>query len=250
MATALRALLKLLLCVGHLLRGMWTIARHFSKASPEQRNQHIAHWAKGLLAELGVRLQVQGEPQQRGPLLVVCNHISWLDILVLLAAQPVRFVSKSEVRRWPVIGWLATQVGTLYIERASRRDAHRVVSSVAEHLQAGALIAVFPEGTTSDGAEVLPFHGNLLQSAISAQAPVQPVALQFMELDGTRSMSPCYVGDDSLLQSVWRLLSARPITAKLIFAPPVLTSGGERRALALQLQQQISQLIQRSGASE
>lgn len=237
---SLLTLLKLARCVLHLLHGMWTILSKFSKATHGQRSQHVADWSKRFLQLLGVSVRINGEPLQKGPLMVVVNHISWLDILVMLAAQPVCFVSKSEVRHWPVIGWLATNVGTLYIERASRRDALRVVHQVAENLTAGHLIAIFPEGTTSNGKQLLPFHANLLQAAIASHSPVQPVALRFLEADGALSMSPIYVGDDTLLSSVWRMMCAQPVTAQLDFLPSVSTDGLDRRELAAQLQDLIS----------
>jgi 1-acyl-sn-glycerol-3-phosphate acyltransferase len=245
---ALRVFFKLLIGIGHLLRGMWTIATKFGKASSQQRAEHIADWAIGLLRLLNVQLLVEGQAVKQGPLLVVANHISWLDILVLLAAQPVCFVSKSEVKRWPVIGWLATNVGTLYIERTSRRDAMRVVHRIAEGLQQGQIVVVFPEGTTTDGAQVLPFHANLLQAAVAVHAPVQPVVLRFVdEATGLRSMSPVYVDDDTLLRSVWRMLSSPPVQAHLKFLQTVPTQGTDRRQLAQDLQQRIAtQLAQAS----
>ncbi|TAG26419.1 MAG: 1-acyl-sn-glycerol-3-phosphate acyltransferase [Burkholderiales bacterium] len=233
---SLLALLKLTRCCLHLLHGMWTILTKFSKATHEQRSQHVADWSKRFLELLGVAVRIQGQPLQKGPLMAVINHVSWLDILVMLAAQPVCFVSKSEVRHWPVIGWLATNVGTLYIERASRRDALRVVHQVAENLKAGQLIGIFPEGTTSDGKSLLPFHANLLQAAIASSSPVQPVALRFLEANGELSMSPVYIDDDTLLSSVWRMLRADPVTASLDFLPSMPTDGLDRRALAAQLQ--------------
>jgi 1-acyl-sn-glycerol-3-phosphate acyltransferase len=240
---SLLALLKLTRCIMHLLHGMWTIITKFASSSHEQRSQHVADWSKRFLELLGVAVRVQGQPLQKGPLMVVINHVSWLDILVMLAAQPVRFVSKSEVKHWPVIGWLATNVGTLYIERANRRDALRVVHQIAENLKAGHLIGIFPEGTTSDGKSLLPFHGNLLQAAISSGSPIQPVALRFLEANGKLSMSPVYIDDDTLLSSVWRMLRAAPVTASLGFLPPVSTNGVDRRTLAMQLQQLISEQL-------
>jgi 1-acyl-sn-glycerol-3-phosphate acyltransferase len=234
------AFLKLLSSVLHLLRGMWTIATRFPKASAMQRGELIAEWARGLLRLLNVTLRVSGQPAQRGPMLVVLNHISWLDILVMLAAQPVCFVSKSEVKHWPLIGWLATNAGTLYIERTKRRDALRVVHETAEALKSGKLIAIFPEGTTSDGKQLLPFHANLLQAANSANSPVQPVALRFLEADESFSMSPVFIGDDTLVASIWRMLCAQPVTAQLDFLEPVASTGMERRELAEQLEKLIS----------
>jgi 1-acyl-sn-glycerol-3-phosphate acyltransferase len=223
----------------HLLHGMWTITVHFPKANGEKQSELIAEWARGMLCLLNVTVRIQGQPVQKGPMLVVINHVSWLDILVMLAAQPVSFVSKSEVKRWPIIGWLATNVGTLYIERTNRRDALRVVHQIAQALQAGQLIAVFPEGTTSDGKQLLPFHANLLQAAVSAESPVQPVALRFLEADGTLSMSPVFIGEDTLFSSIWRMLNAAPVTAQLDFLSPIQSSGVPRRELAEQLERLI-----------
>lgn len=226
--------------LAHLLHGMWTITTRFPKADAQQRGVLIADWSRGLLRLLNVTVRIQGQPVQQGPMLVVINHVSWLDILVMLAAQPVCFVSKSEVKHWPLIGWLATNVGTLYIERDKRRDALRVVHQIADGLRAGQLIAVFPEGTTTDGTQLLPFHANLLQAAIAAGSPVQPVALRFLETSGQLSMSPVYIDDDTLLSSVWRMLRAAPVTASLDFLPSISTNGLDRRALALQLQEMIA----------
>jgi 1-acyl-sn-glycerol-3-phosphate acyltransferase len=237
---SLLAALNLLRGILHLLRGMWTITTRFPKSNAAEQSELIADWARGLLRLLNVTVRVNGQPAQKGPMLVVINHISWLDILVMLAAQPVCFVSKSEVKHWPLIGWLATNAGTLYIERTKRRDALRVVHETAAALKSGKLIAIFPEGTTSDGKQLLPFHANLLQAAVSAASPVQPVALRFLEADATFSMSPVFIGDDTLISSIWRMLRAAPVTAQLDFLEPVASSGMQRRELAEQLEKLIS----------
>ena len=117
----------------------------------------------------------------------------------MLATQPVRFVAKSDIAHWPLVGTLARGGRTLFIQRDSRRDALRVVHHMAESLKAGDRLAVFPEGTTSDGAGVLPFHANLFQAAISADVNVVPVALRFEDsASGKRSSAACYVDDDTL----------------------------------------------------
>jgi 1-acyl-sn-glycerol-3-phosphate acyltransferase len=255
----LGALGTALRCVGHLLHGMWTIVRQFGKASPDQKAQHIAHWAQTFLRILRVELRTTGQVINTGPLLVVANHISWLDILVLLAVQPVRFVSKAEIKAWPLIGWLANNAGTLYIERASRRDALRVVHHIAEALREGqtdpqmarlpasaaSIIAVFPEGTTSDGSVVLPFHANLIQAAISAHAPVQAVALTYKDVaTGLHSMTPAYIDDDSLITSVWRFLASPSVQATVHFTPAQQADGRDRRTWAADLQRCVSQAVQ------
>ncbi len=226
----------------HIVAGMLTILLRFPRLSAEQRALRVQVWSRGLLACLGIRLELQGDATLPGPLLLVANHISWLDITALHAARFCRFVSKADVARWPLIGAMAHGAGTLFIQRESRRDAMRVVHHMAESLRAGDVLAVFPEGTTSDGVDLLPFHANLLQAAITAEASVQPVALQFFDRSGERSLAPCYVGDDTLVSSVWRTARARGITVRIVFGVPQAAQGQERRAWAQALREDVIRL--------
>lgn len=240
---ALRAVWRMLRALLHALAGMLTILLRFPRLDAAGREAQVQRWAHGMLTVLGIGLQVRGHPPAAGPLLLVSNHISWLDILVLHAARYCRFVSKSEVRQWPLIGTLATGAGTLYIERASRRDAMRVVHQMAAALQSGDIVAVFPEGTTSDGVDLLPFHANLIQAAVAAQVPAQPVGLQFIETQtGRRSLSPCYIGDDTLVGSLWRTLTGPAITAVVSYGHPQLPGGRDRRAWAADLRHAVQDL--------
>jgi 1-acyl-sn-glycerol-3-phosphate acyltransferase len=176
-------------------------------------------------------------------MLLVANHMSWLDILVMHAARHCRFVAKSDVKHWPLIGTLATGGGTLYIEREKRRDAMRVVHHMRESLAGSEIIAVFPEGTTSDGRALLPFHANLIQAAISADAPVQPVALRFVDqATGDASASPLWLGDDTLVHSLWRTISGRPFAAHVRFGTPQRAEGRDRRAWAADLHDAVAAL--------
>lgn len=226
-----------------MLGGLLTILILFPRLSPQQKQIRVQVWSLQMLARLGIRLAVQGSPASQGPVLLVANHISWLDITALHAARFCRFVSKADIRAWPLIGALAEGVGTLFIQRESRRDAMRMVHHMAQSLRDDDVLAVFPEGTTSDGVHLLPFHANLLQAAISADAPVQPVALQFVDTrSGQRSLAPCYVGDDTLLGSVWRTLCASGITVQIVFGRPQMANGRDRRAWAADLKTEIEQL--------
>lgn len=226
-----------------MLAGLLTILFLFPRLSPQRRQIWVQAWSLRMLGRLGIRLVVQGTPAPHGPLLLVANHISWLDITALHAARFCRFVSKADVRGWPLIGALAAGIGTLFIQRESRRDAMRVVHHMAQSLRDGDVLAVFPEGTTSDGVHLLPFHGNLLQAAILADAPVQPVALQFVDTDtGQRRLESCYVGDDTLLDSVWRTLCVSGITVQIIFGEPQLSRGRDRRSWANELQSDIEKM--------
>jgi 1-acyl-sn-glycerol-3-phosphate acyltransferase len=222
---------------------LFSIAWVFPKLSARQKDERIKAVTQALLAQMTIKLVVQGEPPVQGPVMLAANHISWLDILVMRAAHDCRFVSKSEVRHWPLIGSLAVGAGTLFIERESRRDAMRVVHHMAEHLRAGEILAIFPEGTTSNGVDLLPFHANLFQSAISAHAPVQPVALKFVDaVTGELSLAPCYIDDDTLLGSIWRTLTAPPLCAVVTFGEPQFAQERERRAWAADVRTALGRL--------
>jgi 1-acyl-sn-glycerol-3-phosphate acyltransferase len=189
-----------------------------------------------LLRIWNIDLEVRGQAVVTGPCLMVCNHISWLDILVIHATRHCRFVSKSELKTWPLIGTLATGAGTLYIERENRKDALRMVKEMARSLKYGDVLAVFPEGTTGDGLDLLPFHANLIQSAIDADATIQPLALQYFD-QSTRqiSMAARFVGDDTLVGSIWQTLNANGLKAVVNFGQLQNASGRDRRAWAQDL---------------
>jgi 1-acyl-sn-glycerol-3-phosphate acyltransferase len=227
----------------HALAGLFTIWFHFPRMSMAQREAAVQRWAARMLGVLGIDLIVHGQPCAAGPMLLVCNHISWLDILVIHAARYCRFVSKSDVKHWPLVGTLATGAGTLYIERSSRRDTMRVVHHMAASLKAGEVVAIFPEGTSTDGLGLLPFHANLIQAAISAHAPVQPMALSFVEAaTGAYSPAPNYIGDDTLVQSLWRTLSAPRLAAVVRFGDPQTAEGRDRRSWASDLREAVGAL--------
>jgi 1-acyl-sn-glycerol-3-phosphate acyltransferase len=229
----------------HVARGWWTMRTRFPQLSQSEREAEVQRWARELLRVWRIDLQVQGKPPAGGPLMLVANHISWLDILVLHAAGYCRFVAKADIRHWPVIGRMATEAGTLYIERESRRDALRVVHHMRDALRRGEVVGVFPEGTTSDGRQLLPFHANLLQAAISAGAPVQPVALTFVDTrTGAHSLAPIYVDDESLISSVWRTLTTPGTRAVVRYGPPQPPDGRERREWAASLRACVAALRQ------
>ena len=227
----------------HIAGGWWTIRTRFPRLTQSQREAEVQRWARGFLRVWRIELQVRGTPPAQGPLLLVANHISWLDILVLHAAGYCRFVSKSDVKRWPMIGMMATGAGTLYIERDSRRDALRVVHHMRDALVRGEVVAVFPEGTTSNGITLLPFHANLIQAAISAHAPALPVALQFIDgRNGAMSTAPMYIGDQTLLESVWRTLTTPGLRAVVSYGQAQSPEGRERREWAAELRRQVDGL--------
>ncbi|WP_029527619.1 lysophospholipid acyltransferase family protein [Polaromonas glacialis] len=241
----IRACWRLLRVFLHILAGLWIAAVRLPRLQPAAQSAQVQVWSLALLGHIGITLQIRGQPPILGPVLLVANHISWLDIPVMHAARHCRFVSKSDIQDWPLVGTLATAGGTLYIERSSRRDAMRVVHLMRDALLAGEVLAVFPEGTTGDGLSVLPFHANLLQAALSADAPAQPVGLRFIDqASGQPSHAPSYVRDETLLGSIWRTLCAPPIVARVHFGESELAEGRDRRTWSAQLRGKVDGLRQ------
>jgi 1-acyl-sn-glycerol-3-phosphate acyltransferase len=235
--------LRIARAAGHGVRGLWILRRHFPGWSADQRDACTQEWARELLEILEVSVATHGEVAMPGPLLLVANHTSWLDILVILAARPARFVAKSDIRSWPLIGAVVAGAGTLFIERRQRRDALRMTQTMAEALRAGAVLAVFPEGTTGDGRALLPFHANLLQAPLIAGAPAQPVGIRFIDAATHQPTAAAnYVGDDSLMGSIWRMLGAGPIRADVRFGELSHADGRTRRSWSSDLHAQVAVL--------
>lgn len=238
-----RAALRMLRLVAHILAGLGTVLLRFPRLPAGQRQARVQAWQRELLACMGVTLQVRGMPPVQGPVLLVANHISWLDIPVMHAARHCRFISKSDVKGWPLLGRLATAAGTLYIERSSRRDARRMVQTMQQALADGDVLAVFPEGTTGDGHTLLPFHANLLQAAVEGDAPVQPVGLRFIDgATGQISQAASYIGDESLVGSLWRTLCADGVVAVVHYGAPQHAQGRDRRVWSEALRQEVDVL--------
>ena len=246
---ALIAGVRLLRVLLHVMHGMAIVALRFRWLDTAQRQQRIGWWSRGLLRAIGVRLVVDGE-LRAGANLLVANHVSWLDIAAVHAVCPrARFVSKADVRHWPLLGWLIGAVGTLFIERERKRDALRVVHQVADALRTGQVVAVFPEGTTGDGRALLPFHANLLQAAIASETPVQPVALRYTEPGLDWSPAVSWLGATTLVHSVWAIACARGVQVQVSALPARGSAHADRRALAQRLHDDIAQALRWTDAS-
>lgn len=194
----------------------------------------VRRWAAGLLAILAIRVKVSGTPPVAGvaPAMIVANHVSWLDIFAINAVRKVRFVAKSEIRRWPVFGWLCAQGSALFIERARRHHAAHINRQMTAALRQGDLFVVFPEGYTSAGDVVMPFHTSLLQPALECDAMLYPVAIRYTRADGSLCSEADYEGDKSMLGSLRLILTQPVINARLQFLAPLACAGKHRRELA------------------
>jgi 1-acyl-sn-glycerol-3-phosphate acyltransferase len=229
---ALRGAWRLTRTVIHIGHALLIVATEWPSLDAAARQRRIIWWAKRHLELIGIRHELVGQFDDR-PVMIVANHVSWLDIMAIFAACPrARFVSKADVKAWPVLGWLIASVGTLFIERERKRDALRVVHHVAQALAEGQTIAVFPEGTTSDGHGVTPFHANLLQAAIAVGADIQPVMLRYPDHAKPVSASVAWVGADTLAASMWRIACADGLRVRVVVLPTQSANGADRRTLS------------------
>jgi 1-acyl-sn-glycerol-3-phosphate acyltransferase len=217
----------------HVFAGLATTRFVFPRADDRRKRELTLRWCRKLLALLRVEPRLEGAiDADAGNVLIVANHVSWLDIFVINAHRPSRFVAKAELAGWPLVGALIRDSGTIFIERARKVDTHRVNRVAAEALASGHTIVVFPEGTTTDGRQVLKFHGSLLQPACDAEGHVLPVALRYRDGDGGHATAVEYVGDTSFADSFWRVCGEPRIVVELFAAPPLPARERHRRELA------------------
>jgi 1-acyl-sn-glycerol-3-phosphate acyltransferase len=219
--------------IGHLLYAL-PLAIIYPTLGPAARRTVARHWSGALLRILHIRLTVNGAPPSHGPqgALLVANHISWLDVFLINAVTPSTFIAKSEVRSWPLIGWLCQRARTLFVQRGKRADALLANQRMAERLVAGECVVLFPEGTTTSGGQAGSFHASLLQCAIDAECGVHPVAVSYHDGAGNRSDDAAYIGDMTLVASLLNVLFSKSLHATVAFLPAQATASQNRRELA------------------
>jgi 1-acyl-sn-glycerol-3-phosphate acyltransferase len=234
----------------HLFYGM-LLAVIYPHLNQTMQRRAMKTWSRHLLTILNIGIQIEGHQPTRGEggCLIVANHVSWLDIFVLNAIHPSRFIAKSEVRGWPIIGWLSRRSGTIFIERAMRQDASLINQRVSLLLGQGACIGLFPEGTTTDGKQVGHFHSALIQPAIDAGIRLCPVALRYQDVEGGLSTAAAFVGDMTLVQSIWQILRCPHHNALVVFTPALMAGNANRRVLARTAQAAIAQGLQNVGTT-
>ena len=238
--STLLAIWRILCVVAMVMRGLWLAGLVMPRRDAAGRHVIVQRWSGQMLRCLGVTVRVTGSAHP-GAVLMVANHVSWLDIPALHASAPqARFVSKSNIAHWPLLGRLARAGGTLFIERERKRDALRVVHEVADALRQGNAVAVFPEGTTGAGYEVLPFHANLLQAAITTAAVVQPVVMRYSEPGHPVSLAAQYTGTTTLVDSLMKVCRAHGLVVDVRFLAPEPVGESDRRVLAETLRGRIA----------
>lgn len=241
----LRALLRLARTALHLIGGALIVLLVYPGSTHARRLMLRQRWSRQLLEMLGVALEVgAGAAAIRAPRgMLVANHVSFLDIFAINALAPACFVAKDDVRSWPLIGWMSSRTDTIFIERGSRRAAQLTRENLVGHLRDGKRVVVFPEGTTSDGHQVLPFHGALLQSAIDAGVAVTPLALRYTDAAGEQSAAADYIGDTSLAACLWSIACADGLAVRIETLPMLPTTATDRRHLAAQAHRAVTHAL-------
>ena len=247
MSAVLRRFTRLCRLAIHFALGVAQIKLLYWFIDREARMAVRARWCSQMLCLLGVELRVSGTPPS-GCHLIAANHISWLDALAIGALFPCWLISKTEVRAWPVIGWLAAKNETLFLRRGSRRAAYRMNAEIRARLSSRQSVVIFPEGTTTDGSQVLPFYPALFQPAVDEARPILPLAICYRDDAAKRATAVAYIDNDPLWKSLRAVLDAPRIEAHLLLADVLDPAGRTRRELAALAQSAIAQLqLQQAG---
>ncbi|MGH1537626.1 MAG: lysophospholipid acyltransferase family protein [Gammaproteobacteria bacterium] len=246
-----RGIFRFLHLIAHCIRGLYLsyTRLHGTQSHDLSDEQHkiIQTWLHRSAEIIGIDIQIHGTAAQ-SPAFIVANHISWLDIIIISSVLPVSFLSKAEIRSWPIIGTLAAKAGTLFIHRGSKNGAAEAVDLVKVKLAAGHSVASFPEAKTTDGSSVKLFHARLFAAAIETHTPVQPVALRYPPLKAktATSINPIvpYVEGPNLVQHAFRIMCAKRTIAEVTLCNPFEVKEQARKELAQSARDAIAQIVE------
>jgi 1-acyl-sn-glycerol-3-phosphate acyltransferase len=219
--------------------GEYSLRRLGGRLSEQMRIEVLHRWSRKTLPRMGIRFEVTGSPATAG--LIASNHLSYLDILVYSAIAPCAFVAKREVRAWPVVGWIATVAGTIYVDRSRRSETHAIQPEIQFALAAGLRLFLFPEGTSSDGSCVLPFHSSLFQPSIDLQIPASAASIEYAIPDGNAGVEACYYGTMKLFPHLLNLLSKHSVQAKVSFSAKSFLFT-DRKQASLKMHEEVERL--------
>ncbi len=222
-----------------LLMGGTVFRLHNAAGRIAWRGRVVRRWATGVAAIMGMKISVRGTPPE-APFVLVANHLSYVDVILLQTQLTCTFVAKAEVSTWPILGWLTRTVGTLYIDRKHHRDLLRVNALIEQALHLGDGIVFFPEGTSSKGDRVYPFKASLLALAARQQYPVIPAAISYATAPGETPahLAVCWWGDMTFADHLLNLLKLPFFEAHLVFSPHPIQEM-DRKALARTLTQHV-----------
>ncbi|MGW1596337.1 lysophospholipid acyltransferase family protein [Streptomyces sp. NPDC002343] len=234
-ASVPRAVLRLAAVAALVLAGiaLSPLGRGLPRSQGRIPAEWVRRWCRLIVRAAGVRVRITGAVPPDGGLLLVANHVSWLDIPLLTAVRPARMLAKAEVRRWPVAGALTARGGALFIERDRLRALPGTVARIAGTLRAGGAVTAFPEGSTWCGRAQGRFRRAVFQAALDAGVPVQPVGLRYRRHDGGPGTAAAFVGEDTLTASLWRVARTRGLVAEVEIRPLIRPgTHSDRRSLA------------------
>lgn len=217
----------------------YLLRRLCGRLSEQVRIEVLHRWSRRTLPRMGIRVEVAGAPPSAG--LIASNHLSYLDILVYSAIAPCAFVAKREVRAWPAVGWIATLAGTIYVDRSRRSETHTIQPEIQSALAHGLRLFLFPEGTSSDGSRVLPFHSSLFQPAVDLRVPVSAASIEYAITDGVAASEACYFGTMKLFPHLINLLGKHSVIARVNFSSNSFLFT-ERKQASLKMHEEVERL--------
>jgi 1-acyl-sn-glycerol-3-phosphate acyltransferase len=230
--------------VAHGVAAMLILRFVFPRVPPARRRRIIGWWSAKLLRILNVQARVEGSLPAAGvPTLIAANHVSWLDIFLISSVEPTRFIAKSEIRDWPMVGWIVERAGTLFIRRGGRRDLARINERAHAALAEGDCVGLFPEGGTTEGDRLHKFHSSLFEPALANNARVQPVAIRYEFADGSLCRAASFFGEISFMQSLSLIVRQRAIVARIAFAEAIDPAGRDRREIARLAEERVASLL-------
>ena len=230
----------------HVIKALLTVSLVYPFLTAQKRDGVLSRWSRDLLAHLGVEVCIHGSSvpsTAKGAIFLVANHISWLDIFAINSVLPTCFIAKSEIRDWPILGWLCEKAGTVFIRRQKMRDLSRLDVMLKQRFIDQVTVGAFLEGTTTDGRTVLPFKSGLLRAALQTGTPILPVALQYCHEDGSFCDQAAFVGEKTLASSLKEILGIRKIFVHVHLLPMMDGVQRTRQELALAIREAILQKI-------
>lgn len=233
----------------HLASAFVTLRFAWPRADAARRHEIAVGWAQDLLSILAIRVRCEGRPPPHGRhgALIASNHVSWADIFAIASLRHTRFIAKSEIRDWPVAGWICERAGTIFIRRARRHDTARINDLVHAALVEGDCVGLFPEGTTTEGDRLLKFHSSLFEPAVANAAHVYPAAIRYEHPDGTLCRAAAYVGEISFVQSLGLVIRQRETVARITFGERIPPDGRTRREVAAHAFERVASLLSLPG---
>ncbi|MFM7461519.1 MAG: lysophospholipid acyltransferase family protein [Burkholderiales bacterium] len=229
----------------HVTQGLLVTLLVYPRVTPRIRAAITQAWSAKMLRILNITLSIHGArpAEHTNKLFVVANHVSWLDIFVINATTPSRFVAKSEIRDWPIAGTLCDAAGTIFVHRAKRSDTARINAEIHDALEQGDTVAIFPEGTTTSGDRLLKFHTSLFEPAVVNTALLAPAAIRYRNTDGEANLAAVFVGATTFAQSISNIISQKKMIADITFAPSIATDSLSRRDAALCAENAIAAIL-------